>query len=151
MKNMKLLPPEMRDWYFSFDWNLERLWALDVPTEIRDISELRWHFDVPIWASANGMHFDLCPTEVLRNPGHYPRHDDRIEQTDIKFPIDMMFTVDRIAIIDGVHRLAKYEKHGLANVLVRIIPREMIPLFEENWRAEPPASAYNRSAVAAEP
>lgn len=32
---MKLLPSEMRDWYFSFDWDLERLWALDVPLETR--------------------------------------------------------------------------------------------------------------------
>ena len=133
---MKLLPPGMREWYFPFDWNLERLWALDVPAETRDISELRWHFDVPIWATAKGKHWDLCPSEVLQNPGRYPRHDDKIEQCDISYPIDMMFSVDRFAIIDGVHRLAQYGKRGLRNVKVRIIPREMIPLFESNWRAE---------------
>jgi hypothetical protein len=133
---MKLLPPEMREWCFPFDWCPERLWALDVPTETRDISELRWHFDVPIWATAKGKHFDLCPSEVLRNTGRYTRHDEKIEKCDISFPIDMMFTVDRFAIIDGVHRLAKHEKLGLTEVKVRIVPREMIPLFESNWRAE---------------
>lgn len=124
----------MRDWYFQFDWCPERLWALDVPTETRDISELRWHFDIPLWATVRGKHFDLCPREVLQNPGRYPRHDDTIEQCDISFPIDMMFTVDRFAIIDGIHRLAKYERLGLTEVKVRIVPREMIPLFESNWR-----------------
>ncbi len=126
----------MREWCFPFDWCPERLWALDVPTETRDISELRWHFDVPIWATAKGKHFDLCPSEVLRNTGRYTRHDEKIEKCDISFPIDMMFTVDRFAIIDGVHRLAKHEKLGLTEVKVRIVPREMIPLFESNWRAE---------------
>ncbi len=72
---MKLLPPEMRDWYFPFDWCPERLWALDVQTETMDMSELRWHFDTPLWATAKGRHFDLNPIEVLRNPGRYPRQD----------------------------------------------------------------------------
>lgn len=133
---MKLLPPEMRDWYFPFDWNLERLWALDVPSETRDMSELRWHFDIPIWASAKGMHWNLRPAEVLGNPGRYPQHDERIDRCDTSYPIDMMFTIDRFAIIDGVHRLAKYETLGITDVNVRIIPREMIPLFESNWRTE---------------
>ena len=132
----KLLPTEMRDWYFPFDWDPKRLWALDIPTEIRNISELRWHFDVPLWASVKGTHFDLCPSEVLRHPGRYPRHDDKIETCDISFPVDMMFTVDRYAIIDGIHRLAKHEILDLTDVKVRIIPREMTPLFESNWRAE---------------
>lgn len=133
---MKLLPPEMRNWYFPFDWDLEKLWALHVPIEIRDITELRWHFDVPIWAAAKGMHWDLCPAEVLRNPGRYPQHDNRIEKSDISYPIDMMFSTNRYAIIDGVHRLAKYETLGITDVNVRIIPRAMIPLFKSNWREE---------------
>ena len=131
LSKMKRLPPEMRDWYFPFNWNLPRLWALDVPMETRHISALKWHFHVPIWSVRKGTHFDLCPSEVLQNPGRHPRHDERIEKTDISYPIDMMFTVDRYAIIDGVHRLAKYEIQGLEEVRVRIIPREMIPLFAE--------------------
>lgn len=132
----------MRDWYFPFDWCPERLWALDVQTETMDMSELRWHFDTPLWATAKGRHFDLNPIEVLRNPGRYPRHDDKIDRCDTSYPIDMMFTVDRLAIIDGVHRLAKHEKQGLNQVKVRIIPREMIPLFESNWREEQIAKPY---------
>ena len=126
---MKILPPEMRDWYFQFNWDVSRLWALDVPAETMDFSLLRWHFDIPIWSVKRGMHFDLRPRDVIRNPGRHPRHDQRIEAADISFPIDMMFTVDRIAILDGVHRLAKYEILGLKTVKVRIIPCEMIPSF----------------------
>ena len=131
-EQMKNLPPEMRDWYFPFNWSLPRLWALDVPTETRPMSELRWHFDIPIWSTEPGKRFNLCPSEVIQNPGRHPRHDERIEKTDISYPLDMMFTVDRCAIIDGVHRLAKYELHEREEVQVRIIPREMIPLFAED-------------------
>ncbi|MFC1736596.1 hypothetical protein ACFL1X_10810 [Candidatus Hydrogenedentota bacterium] len=129
---MKQLPAEMRDWYFPFNWNLERLWALEVPVEEKPMSELEWHFDIPIWSSVKGkMLFDLRPSVVLENPGMYLRHDRRIEATDISFPIDMMYTVDRHAIIDGVHRLAKCARLGLKNVKLRVIPRGYIALFAE--------------------
>lgn len=128
---MKKLPPEMRDWYFPFDWDVDRLWALDIPVQTLLMSELRWHFDVPIWSKEGVLNFDLCPNEVLRNPGRYPVHDARIAGADISHPLDLMFSGDRLVIIDGVHRLAKYEKAGLELVKVRIIPQEMIPLFAE--------------------
>jgi hypothetical protein len=127
----KQLPPEMRDWYFPFDWDLERLWALVAPVEHRTLAELRWHLDLRIWSVARGMHFDLRPAEVLRHPGRYPRHDARIAAADLCHPLDLMFSVDRFAILDGVHRLARYEQLGLSRVRVRIIPREMIPCFAE--------------------
>jgi hypothetical protein len=128
---MKILPPEMRDWYFSFNWDVECLWSLDVPVQTLPMSDLRWHFDIPIWSKEGGLNFDLCPVEVLRNPGRYPIHDARIAGADISHPLDLMFSGDRLVIIDGVHRLAKYEKDGIELVQVRIIPREMIPLFAE--------------------
>ncbi len=128
---MKRLPPEMRDWYFPFDWDLSKLWNLNVPTTTLPLSELKWHFDIPIWSKEKGMHFDLCPKEVIQNPGHHPRHDARIEKADISHPIEMMFTVDRLAILDGIHRLVKYEINRIEQVQVRIIPEEMVPLFAE--------------------
>lgn len=121
----------MRDWYFLFNWDVECLWALDVPVQTCSLSDLRWHFDIPIWSKEGVLNFDLCPVEVLRNPGGYPVHDARIAKADISHPLDLMFSGDRLVIIDGVHRLAKYEKDGLEQVKIRIIPREMIPLFAE--------------------
>jgi len=129
---MKRLPPEMRDWYFPFDWDLSSLWALDVPTETLPLSDLSWHFDIPIWSVEDGMNFDLCPREVIQNPGRHPRHDIQIKEADISYPIDMMFTVDRLVIIDGIHRLAKYEINRIEQVQVRIIPEQMVLLFAED-------------------
>lgn len=129
---MKKLPPEMKDWYFPFNWDLSKLWELDVPTRILPLSDLRWHFDIPIWSVEKGMHFDLCPKEVIQNPGRHPRHDARIIKSDISYPVDMMFTVDRLAILDGIHRLAKHEINNIETVQVRIIPQEMAPLFMDH-------------------
>jgi hypothetical protein len=129
---MKNLPPEMRGWYFPFNWNLERLWALDVPARMFSLADLRWHFEMPIWSVAPGMHFDLRPAEVIRNPGLHPRHDQRIEKADISYPLDLMLTPRGLTVIDGVHRLAKYEILQRDEVSARIIPEEMLALFVED-------------------
>ncbi len=126
---MKRLPPEMRDWYFPFDWALTKLWSLNLCVASLPVSTLDWHFDIPIWSKEKGMHFNLHPAEVIQHPGMYPRHDLRIDNTDLSYPIDLMFTVDRLAILDGVHRLAKYKREGIDNAQVRIIPRQMIPFI----------------------
>ena len=80
---MKRFPPEMSDWYFPFNWDLSRLWALDIPQEIRPMSALRWHLDIPIWSVEKGLNFDLCPIDVIQNMGRHPRHDARIAKADI--------------------------------------------------------------------
>jgi hypothetical protein len=91
-----------------------------------------WHFDIRIWSVQSGLYFDLQPREVLKNPGLYPYHDKRIADADISYPLDMMYTVDRYAILDGIHRLAKYSKLGIQDVKVRILSKDLLPEFVEN-------------------
>jgi hypothetical protein len=131
---MKQLPKELQNWYFKFNWDLDKLWSLNISVETKSFSDLKWHLDIPIWSSEKGkMLFNLCPSYVLQNPGIYPQHDKRIAEVDISFPLEMMFTVDRFAIIDGIHRLAKYAQLGIKEVKVRIIPRSYIPLFATDF------------------
>ena len=75
------------------------------------------------------MLFNLKPNDVIRNPGKHPFHDNRIAEADLSYPLEMMFTVDRFAILDGIHRLAKYAMQGIEEVRVRIIPAEFLPAF----------------------
>jgi len=73
--------------------------------------------------------FNLRPRDVIKNPGKYSFHDQRIENADILYPIEMMFTVDRYAILDGIHRLVRYYKLGINDVQVRIIPENLLSEF----------------------
>jgi hypothetical protein len=59
----------------------------------------------------------------------HPRPARRIRQADVGYAIDMMFTVNRIAIRDGVHRLASHWGLGSVEVPVRVVPRGMIRLL----------------------
>lgn len=119
------IPQIIKDVGFDFDWNEEKVWALDVPTEEMDISELIWHFDIPfLWEA--GV-YDLTPREVLENsPGHKKEHE-RTLRADLVYPIDIMENKGRWLILDGLHRLMKAWILGEKRVKVRKISRDFIP------------------------
>lgn len=128
----KKLPHELKDFYFPFNWDLEKLWALPISSENHLVANLAWHMDIPIWSSQKGcMLFDLRPRTVLDNPEIYARHMLRLDKADLTFPIDAMKSGGRLVIIDGVHRLAKAVKYCYNTVRLRTIPREFIPQFAE--------------------
>ena len=122
------LPPELREFYFDFDWDNQKTWSLTLPVETVPISELEWHLDLPIWSSVRGLPlFDLVPRDVLRRLAAHRHHREKLKKADVSFPIDMMWSEDRYVILDGIHRLAKLKIQGAVHVKVRKIPREMIP------------------------
>ena len=107
---MKQLPPELIDWYFPFNWDVELLWKLNGEAKEKKIANLEWHLDKPLWSSVvgQGMLFDLKPIDVLANPKRHAYHWNRIEQADTRNPICMTEYKGRDIIIDGIHRLAKF-------------------------------------------
>lgn len=128
----ELFPPELREFYFDFDWDNRKVWSLDVPVETIPMAEVEWHLGMPIWTSVHGEpRFDLVPKHVLGHLDTYPRHREKMEKCDETIPIDMMWSEDRFVILDGIHRLAKLKMQGATQVKVRKIPREMIPQIEK--------------------
>ena len=128
----KSLPPELQDFYFRFNWDLEKLWALPVERQKIAVADLLWHLDIPIWSCKKGtLACDLYPREVLENPGLHPRHDKRVENCDLSYPLDMMESAGRLVILDGVHRLVKAVMMQQTEIDVRIIPNSMCNLFAE--------------------
>ena len=51
---------------------------------------------------------------------------DRIMESDISYPIDVMPNKDRLVILGGLHRLVKCKLLGMNKIKVRIIPRSEI-------------------------
>ncbi|HVX93102.1 MAG TPA: hypothetical protein VHA74_03240 [Candidatus Dojkabacteria bacterium] len=47
--------------------------------------------------------------------------------SDLQYPLDIMFWKGRYLLLDGLHRLAKAKILGLKTVKVRKIPQEAIP------------------------
>ncbi len=106
----------------------EKLWALKVPTEIIDISELLWIFDVPFWEDEEG-NIVITPREVINKPNDYPYHIDKIQSCDTSYPIDIMKNKKgKWLTLDGLHRLVSLYLKNETKISVHKIPKKLIHL-----------------------
>jgi peptidase E len=120
------LPKIIKDVGFDFNWDIKKVWALDIPITKMAISELTWHFNIPFLWENDGF-YNLKPQEVIDNPKGHKQEYERTIASDLKYPIDIMENKGRWLILDGLHRLMKANIQGLNEVNVRIIPRDEIP------------------------
>lgn len=124
---MRQLPKEIAEVGFDFDWDVEKVWALDLPTRLVDRQFLEWHLGVKfLWTQPDG-YYDLTPREVLENPDAYPKEMKRVEKADLKYPIDYMQWNGRPLILDGLHRLMKCNLLEIDQISVREVPVEFVP------------------------
>jgi len=119
-------PKIIKDVGFDFSWDSKKVWALDIPIEEMDIQDLIWHFDIPFWEIEDTDDYNLTPWEVIDDPDKHSVHYKKVQESDLKYPIDIMENKGRWLILDGLHRLVKAQMQGLKKVNVRKIPREKI-------------------------
>jgi hypothetical protein len=122
--------PEESPWIvrevgFDFHWDERKVWALDVPVEEMELRELTWHFDIPFLRERG--QYDLTPREVLDHPEVHRAEHARMLRADLNYPLDIMENKGRWLLLDGLHRLMKAARLGMARVRVRKIPRDRIP------------------------
>lgn len=121
----KDIPQSVLEYGFDFDWDEKDVWKLDYPTAKISIEDLKWHFDVPFWDYGND-YYNLTPNQVIDDKEKYSEQYNRVMNSDISYPIDIMENKGRYVILDGLHRLLKCKLLGYKEVDVRIIPRSEI-------------------------
>ena len=126
MKPKRVLPKIIKEVGFDFNWDEEKVWALDLPIEEIPITDLTWHFDIPFWWE-NGGFYNLTPKTVLDNQEKYADRIGRIMSADISYPLDIMQWKGRWLLLDGLHRLTKHYLFGNKKIKVRKVPVEKIP------------------------
>lgn len=126
------LPEIIKQVGFDFHWDSKKVWALVIPTQTIDIEELTWHFDIPFWEKDGTDAYNLTPWEVINKKEGTLDHQKRVEQVDLRYPIDIMENKGKYVILDGLHRLVKAYILGQKEVQVRIIPRKNIPDIARN-------------------
>ncbi len=119
------LPPAIQQYWYAFDWNVEALWALDLPSEPFPVDRLLWHLDVPLWP-LDDEKYALTPRQVLRAPFRYSKEYRRVRDASLVFPIEITWFRGRWLILDGVHRLTRAHEDGLDEIYVRKVPRKLI-------------------------
>jgi hypothetical protein len=124
------LPAIIKENGFDFHWEEKKVWALAVPSEDISLQELDWILDLPFWSDGTAP-YDLTAREVILHPDDHPEHTQRVYECDTKYPIDIMEnSKGKWLILDGLHRLVKLIMEGRDTVIVRKIPREMIPQIQ---------------------
>lgn len=121
----KDIPQSVLEYGFDFDWEEKDVWNLKYPVEKIKIDVIEWHFDVPFWDWKDEC-YNLTPNQVIEHKDKYKEQYDRIMNSDIRYPIDIMENKGRYVILDGLHRLVKCKILGYTEVNVRIIPRTEI-------------------------
>ncbi len=81
--------PEIVETYWhAFDWEVEALWALDLPVAAFPIARLEWHLDVPLWPF-EGRKYAISPRDVVKWPNRYATEYRRTQQANLVFPIEI--------------------------------------------------------------
>lgn len=124
------LPDYIQKYAFDFRWDNHKVWALKLPSETMSVNELTWHFDIP-WLHTPGGRFDVTPTEIMNKPELHSEQYARTMNSDLSYPIDVMFNKGRWLILDGLHRLMKSVALGESQVQVRKVPHAMIPIISK--------------------
>lgn len=123
------IPPIIKEVGFDFDWDIHKVWKLEIPTIEMRIEELTWHFDISFLWEKDGK-YNLTPRQVLQNPEKYEKEYARTMTADLSHPIDIMENKGHWLILDGLHRLMKASILKMEKVNVRKIPRNKIPEIE---------------------
>ena len=118
-------PEVIREYWYSIDWDVETLWALDLPVETVDLARLIWHLDVPIWADG-GRPYSVTPRQVMGDPARFAVEAARIAAADLAFPLEVFENKGRLMILDGVHRLARAVELGHDRINVRFVPASAV-------------------------
>ena len=123
---MQNYPRVVQKYWYSIDWDVEALWALDLPVEDMPISELEWHLDVPIWPDETGAPYSATPRQVLDDPVTHAVEFERINAASMRYPLEVLVHKGRVMILDGVHRLANACRSGDELVRVRRVPQDAV-------------------------
>jgi len=119
---LSVLPRSLEGWLLEFQWDVERLWRLNLPTVSLQVADLTWHLLLPWWRK-DELVFQVSPMDVWHRPFDHPEHASRTEACDLSYPIAVTWQFDRWLILDGIHRLLKACLLALPTVDARILSK----------------------------
>jgi hypothetical protein len=110
MLTIKTIPECLKNHILPFNWDVQKVWNLAVPTINCFRTEFDYLLELPLWSSipGKGMLFDISPIEVIEKPVISPYQSQRLNAARLEYPLDFLIFEGNKWILDGVHRLAKH-------------------------------------------
>lgn len=92
------VPPELQPYILDIQWDRRRLWALELPVEVRQTRPFLWHLELPWWKDGDRP-FAATPRAVLTDPSRYPDQYARTLNADLRFPLHITYRAELKAVM----------------------------------------------------
>ncbi|MBU2542929.1 hypothetical protein KJ785_05210 [Patescibacteria group bacterium] len=102
-----------------------KLWAVNIPIEEINISEIEYNLDIPYLEQEETDEWNLTPRMLIENFDKEISHAKQVEKVDLKYPIEIYKHQEKWIILDGVHRFVKAVRLGNKTIKVRKISKEI--------------------------
>lgn len=122
------IPDQLIPFMAGFWWDQDRLFALDLPTEMMAMNDLLPFLDAPYWRPGrNAGLFQLTARDVQTDPVTHADHWERTLAADLAYPLMLFRGDERVVLMDGYHRLLKAEVQQVTSLPVRIVTATHLP------------------------
>jgi len=112
----------------GFKTDEPKLWAVDIPVEEIDISEIEYNLDIPYLEQEGTDDWNLTPRMLIENFDKEFSHARKVNEADLNYPIQIYFHKNKWIILDGIHRFTKAIYLGLKTIKVRKVSEEIAQL-----------------------
>jgi len=105
-----------------------KLWATDIPVKEIAISEIDYNLDIPYLEQEGTEDWNLTPRMLIENFDKEFFHAKKVNEADLKYPIEIYLHKNKWIILDGVHRFTKAVRLGNKTIKVRRVSEEIAQL-----------------------
>lgn len=118
--------PDILDTGFKTDE--PKLWVIDIPVEEIAVSEIDYNLDIPYLEQEGTEDWNLTPRMLIDNFDKEFFHAKKVNDADLKYPIEIYQHQNKWIILDGVHRFVKAVRLGNKTIKVRKVSPEIAQL-----------------------
>lgn len=117
-----------------------KLWAVDLPVEEIYISDIEYNLDIPYLEKIGSDDWNLTPRMLIDNFDKELLHAKKVDEADLKYPIEIYLHKGKWIILDGVHRFTKAIQLRHKTIKVRRITEEIAQMTKrkdsefKKWR-----------------
>lgn len=89
-----------------------------------NLHELTWCFDFPVWEKDGTDDWNLTPRDMIEGKPDTIEHMQKVHDSNLAYPIVIIWHKDKWVILDGIHRLVKAYVLKSPTINVNILNKE---------------------------